>query len=179
MRTSSPVKKRRRFVYGCLVTKGRIFCTPQPQICRGATAKIGDGGMPVTIYTCGTPTKTRPNIRGPPSITDSVLIKVVSMPNPYHSIRNEHDDEERLNKVEEFLRSTCHEKFDKFVSMGEQAVLKNKTVIVQCLFGRDRSHAVARAIQRKCGNSVASIELIESCSPTAEVGHKRRRSSVE
>ena len=116
--------------------------------------------MAVRIYACGTPSKARPHLRGPPNISDSVLISAVGLPNPYSRVQHE-SGETRLDLAEKFLRRVAPAKFDDLVSQGEDAVSSNRSVIVQCKFGRDRSRVVARAIQQKCGDAVDCIVFVE------------------
>ncbi len=116
--------------------------------------------MASTIYVCGTPSKKRPTIRGPPNVRHAVLINAKQLPNPYHKVRHE-PEETRLEKTEEVLRSTSSAKFDALVLKGVKAVSAGHPVVVQCMFGRDRSHVVGRAIQRKCGDVGVSLVLVE------------------
>ena len=117
--------------------------------------------MAIKLYTCGTVSNRRPWIRGPPSIPGAVIINAKILPNPYKYVSSDHE-ETRLDEVEDFLRRVCEQKFENLVAKGVHAIDCGKSVIVQCLFGRDRSHAVARVIQRRCGTKITSITLIDA-----------------
>ena len=117
--------------------------------------------MGVTIYTCGTPSTKRPWISGCPDIAGAVKINAKSLPNPHVHVSRKYE-EACLDEVETFLLRECPAKFDKLVAKGQRAVNENKPVIVQCLFGRDRSHAIARAIQKRCGRKVKCVVLLDT-----------------
>ena len=101
--------------------------------------------MPTMIQTAGTKGPNRLHIRGPEILKNAVVLNAKSLPNPYGKI-DMHNDDKRLDRVKSFLKERCADKVDRLVQKGIEAIKKKKPVVIICLYGRDRSKAIAEMI---------------------------------
>ena len=97
------------------------------------------------IQTAGTRSHRRPHIRGPATPAGALVLNVKHLPNPHRRLGVARG-RKRIEETKRFLMETCPEKVEKVVSSGRRAIEENRPVVVICLFGRDRSRAIAEMI---------------------------------
>ena len=103
------------------------------------------GKMALMIQTAGTPRKNRPWIIGPNAPDNAVVLNAKHLTNPYNRIEAG-DPSTHIDRVIHFLCEANADKVKRLVDKGRAAILSNRPVVVVCLFGKDRSRAIARII---------------------------------
>lgn len=101
--------------------------------------------MRLMIQTAGTPRKNRPWIKGPSAPDNAVVLNVRHLTNPYNRVEAG-DPSTHTDRVVHFLWEADSDKVKRLVDKGRAAILSNRPVVVVCLFGKDRSRAIARLI---------------------------------
>lgn len=101
--------------------------------------------MPLMIQTAGTHGSRRKHIRGANAPSNAIIINARKLPNPYGELGTD-PKMSHVEHVQAFLREKCPDKVDKLVATGCKAIRNNQPVVVVCLYGRDRSKAIAQLI---------------------------------
>lgn len=105
--------------------------------------------MPIMIQTAGTWTPSRAYIKGPDAPPNALVLRVKHLPNPYAHVQSATSMSERIKAVREFLMDACPDKVDRLVEKGRLAIEKGIPVVIVCVYGRDRSRAIAEMIGEK------------------------------
>ena len=96
------------------------------------------------IQTAGLKTKGRPWILGPSAAENAVVLNARTLPNPHGKVTSSAPD--RMKQIKAFLMDKAPDKVDRLVKRGCAAVDANRPVVVVCMYGRDRSRAIAELI---------------------------------
>lgn len=114
------------------------------------------------IQTAGTPSSRRLHLNGPDCPPDAVILNAKGLPNPHGKVDGGGEEWERLERVKGFLRDRCPEKVERLVKKGCLAIQGNRPVVVVCLYGRDRSRAIAEMIGEHFSSETVYYEHRES-----------------
>lgn len=101
--------------------------------------------MVLMIQTAGTKSSRRKGIRGADPPRNAVILNARHLKNPFGNT-NGSKEKRHLDRVKEFLLRECHSKVMALVERGCQAIEQNKPVVITCLYGKDRSQAIAELI---------------------------------
>lgn len=106
---------------------------------------------------------TKPGSKGSLLGHRARCIDVRRLPNP-HGVISRGALGENLADIERWVRrGRGGEMFDAFVGVGAAEVLAGRSVRVQCVGGRHRSQAVARAIERQVGPAAGvTVSLLDA-----------------
>ena len=101
------------------------------------------------IQTAGTPSARRSWIKGPKIPDTGIVLNAYTLKNPYNRLGKYIDmygNVRKLDLVKKFLEDECSSKLDRMVRKGRYAIKNNRPVVIQCLYGKERSQAVAELI---------------------------------
>lgn len=100
--------------------------------------------MPIMIQTAGFKTKGRPWILGPSAPENAVVLNARSLPNPYGKVPNY--AENRMELIKAFLLEKAPDKVERLVKRGVAAIDAKKPLVIVCMYGKDRSRAIAELV---------------------------------
>ena len=100
----------------------------------------------IMIQTAGTRGARRRQVKGAKAPADAVTLSAKHLPNPHKHATACRDDAERLEFVKRFLLAACPVEVERLVQAGCRAIEAARPVVVVCLYGRDRSRAIAQMI---------------------------------
>lgn len=111
-----------------------------------ATARtVQNGLMPLAIQTAGTKTPRRPFIRGPDPPANAVVLNAKALPNPHGRLKD-YTSRRHLDNVKDYLLDNDATKVRNLVTKGCDAIRAGRPLVIVCLFGQDRSRAIAELI---------------------------------